>query len=293
MAIKTSLLRERYEPIDVIGREESEVIRAVDHLHGRQVALKIRAVADDASRTHLLSGSASCSRFRRIPDFPLVREDFVDDRYVIAMDWIEGRDLQVLLDLQDRPGLDPALVIGYLEQAAEALEHFHTHDPPVVHGDVKPANPSSPPPAESSSSTSACRPRPPTTCAGPGPRLRGARGRRGSETDGGIRRVLVGRHRRRCSPARHPRWARRAGARSSRSASRRWSESCARTWPPTGAPRSIGGCVRRAAEAMVGRRPPAGTVTPPRRRQRHAATRRGGFGERARRRAPRAVPVTG
>src|SRR4029450_11045844 len=28
----------------------------------------------------------------------------------------------------------------YLEQAAEALEHLHGHDPAVVHGDVKPAN---------------------------------------------------------------------------------------------------------------------------------------------------------
>ena len=64
----------------------------------------------------------------------------MDERYVIAMDWIEGTDLEALLDVEGRRGLDPALAIGYLEQAAEALEHLHTHDPPVVHGDVKPAN---------------------------------------------------------------------------------------------------------------------------------------------------------
>ena len=64
----------------------------------------------------------------------------MDDRYVIAMDWIEGTDLEALLDADGRRGLDPALAIGYLEQAAEALEHLHAHDPPVVHGDVKPAN---------------------------------------------------------------------------------------------------------------------------------------------------------
>ena len=64
----------------------------------------------------------------------------MDERYVIAMDWIEGTDLEALLGVDGRPGLDPALAIGYLEQAAEALEHLHTHDPPVVHGDVKPAN---------------------------------------------------------------------------------------------------------------------------------------------------------
>ena len=140
--MRTELLRERYEPLEVVGRGgEGEVIRALDHLHGRQVALKVRPVADEASRTHLLSEARLLLSLSPHPGLPLVREDFfVDDRYVIAMDWIEGTDLEALLDAEGRPGLDPALAIGYLEQAAEALEHLHTHDPPVVHGDVKPAN---------------------------------------------------------------------------------------------------------------------------------------------------------
>src|SRR3990172_3127010 len=140
--MRTELLRERYEPLEVVGRGgEGEVIRALDHLHGRQVALKVRPVADKASRTHLLSEARLLLSLSPHPGLPLVREDFfVDERYVIAMDWIEGMDLEALLDVEGRPGLDPALAIGYLEQAAEALEHLHTHDPPVVHGDVKPAN---------------------------------------------------------------------------------------------------------------------------------------------------------
>ena len=140
--MRTELLRERYEPLEVVGRGgEGEVIRALDHLHDRQVALKVRPVADEASRTHLLSEARLLLSLSPHPGLPLVREDFfVDERYVIAMDWIEGTDLEALLDVEGRPGLDPALAIGYLEQAAEALEHLHTHDPPVVHGDVKPAN---------------------------------------------------------------------------------------------------------------------------------------------------------
>ena len=138
----TSLLRERYEPLEVAGKGgEAELIRALDHLHGRQVALKVRSVADEASRTDLLSEARVLLALRPHPGLPLVREDFFEDgRYVIAMDWIEGTDLEALLDLEGRPGLDPALAIGYLEQAADALEHLHTHAPPVVHGDVKPAN---------------------------------------------------------------------------------------------------------------------------------------------------------
>ena len=39
-----------------------------------------------------------------------------------------------------RPGLAPSSVLAYLAQAAEALTHLHSQDPPVIHGDVKPAN---------------------------------------------------------------------------------------------------------------------------------------------------------
>ena len=140
--MSAELLRDRYEPLDVVGRGgEGEVIRALDHLHGRQVALKVRPVSDEGSRARLLSEARLLLSLEPHPGLPLVREDFfVDERYVIAMDWIEGQDLEAVLAADGRPGLDPVLAIDYLEQAAEALEHLHTHDPPVVHGDVKPAN---------------------------------------------------------------------------------------------------------------------------------------------------------
>src|SRR5262245_27635718 len=140
--MRAELLRERYEPLEVVGKGgEGEVIRALDHLHDRQVALKVRSVPGDGFRTALLAEARVLLSLSPHPGLPLVREDFfVDERYVIAMDWIEGQDLAALLDAEGRPGLEPGLVIGYLEQAAAALEHLHTHEPPVVHGDVKPAN---------------------------------------------------------------------------------------------------------------------------------------------------------
>lgn len=140
--MRVELLRERYEPLEVAGRGgEGEVIQALDHLHDRRVALKVRAAADEASRRQLLSEARLLLSLTPHPGLPLVREDFfVDGRYVIAMDWIDGVDLEALLAAEGRPGLDPERAIDYLEQAAAALEHLHTHDPPVVHGDVKPAN---------------------------------------------------------------------------------------------------------------------------------------------------------
>src|SRR5262252_6382697 len=111
--MKTELLRGRYEPLEV-GRRggEGEVIRALDHLHGRQVALKVRPVADEAFRGQLLSEARLLLSLTPHPGLPLVREDFfVDDRYVIAMDWIEGTDLEALVTADGRGGLDPALAI--------------------------------------------------------------------------------------------------------------------------------------------------------------------------------------
>ena len=75
------------------------------------------------------------------PNLPLVREDFFDgDRYVIAMDWVDGIDLARVLQTRGRPGLAPTLVMNWMADAAAALTHLHTQTPPVVHGDVKPAN---------------------------------------------------------------------------------------------------------------------------------------------------------
>ncbi len=56
------------------------------------------------------------------------------------MDWVDGIDLAPVLHTAGRPGLAPSLVLHWLADAAAALTHLHTQDPPVVHGDVKPAN---------------------------------------------------------------------------------------------------------------------------------------------------------
>src|SRR5688500_3374588 len=56
------------------------------------------------------------------------------------MDWVDGIDLATLLAENGRPGLASSSVLAYLAQGAEALTHLHSQDPPVIHGDVKPAN---------------------------------------------------------------------------------------------------------------------------------------------------------
>ena len=134
------LIRDRYETIDVLGRGgQGEVYKALDHQHGRVVALKLRAVPDGDERHALLAEARILLSLRPHPSLPLVREDFFwEDRYALVMDWVEGTDLgAVLLDTGD-PGLPVSSVLSWLSQAADAIDHLHSQG--VIHGDVKPAN---------------------------------------------------------------------------------------------------------------------------------------------------------
>jgi predicted ATPase/class 3 adenylate cyclase/pimeloyl-ACP methyl ester carboxylesterase/tRNA A-37 threonylcarbamoyl transferase component Bud32 len=141
-AASSAWYRERYEPLETIGSGgQGEVVRALDHQHDRPVVLKIRPVGDETERRALLSEARILLGLRPHPGLPLVRDDFFsDDRYVIVMDWVQGTDLRALLEQKGDPGLPVGSVLGYLTEVAEALDHLHSHQPPILHGDVKPAN---------------------------------------------------------------------------------------------------------------------------------------------------------
>ncbi len=136
------LLKDRYELLETLGLGgAARVAKALDHQHGRLVALKIRTVRDARAREDLLGETRMLLAIAPHPALPLVRDDFFDgDRYVVAMDWVDGVDLATLLRDRGRPGLAAWSVLAYLAEAAEGLMHLHGQDPPLVHGDVKPAN---------------------------------------------------------------------------------------------------------------------------------------------------------
>jgi serine/threonine protein kinase len=137
-----TLIRERYEALETLGAGgEARVVKALDRQHDRFVALKIRAVRDEHEREELLGEARILLAIPPHPALPLVREDFFDgDEYIVAMDWVDGTDLATLVRERGRPGLAPSSVLAYLAQAAEALTHLHSQNPPVIHGDVKPGN---------------------------------------------------------------------------------------------------------------------------------------------------------
>jgi predicted Ser/Thr protein kinase len=135
-------IRNRYEIIEEVGRGgEGRVMLARDRRHDRLVALKERQTAADTVRDELLAEARVLLGLRPHPNLPLVREDFfVGGRYYVAMDWVQGEDLSHVLRDRSPEALRAETAIGYLAQAAAALDHLARHDPPVVHGDVKPSN---------------------------------------------------------------------------------------------------------------------------------------------------------
>ena len=136
------LIRGRYEVLEVVASGgQGDLIRALDRQHDRILALKVRRVGDRTQREAVLSEARILLGLRPHPGVTLVREDFFErDRYYLAMDWVEGTDLRRLLVERGSPGLPFDHVMGWLTEVAGALDHLHGHEPPIVHGDVKPAN---------------------------------------------------------------------------------------------------------------------------------------------------------
>lgn len=136
------LIRGRYELLDVVGRGgEGEVLRATDHNRDRQVALKVHyGVRSEEERDDAVRAVSLLRSVRPQRGVAAVLDDFFDaDTYYLVMEWVEGRSLASLLETQP-DGLDVEIAMRYLVQAAAALDHLHSHEPPVLHLDVKPSN---------------------------------------------------------------------------------------------------------------------------------------------------------
>jgi eukaryotic-like serine/threonine-protein kinase len=75
------------------------------------------------------------------PNLPHVVDYFfiADQGQYLVMDFVEGEDLQALLDRTNAP-VPEAQAAAWISQVCEALSYLHQQNPPVVHRDVKPAN---------------------------------------------------------------------------------------------------------------------------------------------------------
>lgn len=130
-----------YQLQKLIGRGGmGEVYQAYDSDTDRIVALKVLP-------PHLAQDATFQERFRRESHaaagvsnphvVPIHGYGEIDGRLYLDMRLIEGRNLGAMLTKTGKP-LDPAFVVGMVEQVAEALDGAHAAG--LIHRDVKPSN---------------------------------------------------------------------------------------------------------------------------------------------------------
>lgn len=77
----------------------------------------------------------------RHSNLPRVIDHFTEDgKYYLVMDFIDGQDLETILNTSNRNGLGEDEVIEYTKQLLDVLIYLHSQNPPVVYRDLKPSN---------------------------------------------------------------------------------------------------------------------------------------------------------
>jgi hypothetical protein len=72
---------------------------------------------------------------------PRIYDYFIDHgRYYLALEYIDGENLEDLLACEGRPGLPERMVLNLGAAICEVLTYLHSQTPPLIFRDLKPAN---------------------------------------------------------------------------------------------------------------------------------------------------------
>jgi serine/threonine protein kinase/regulator of sirC expression with transglutaminase-like and TPR domain len=143
-----TLLASRYQLLSRIGQGGmGAVYKASDtRFNNRPVAIKEmssiglpparlqEAIAAFEHEAHLLADLLH-------PNLPRIYDHFTEnERSYLVMDFIEGQTLEEYLEQIGGGPLQVDQVVKWAEQLCDVLNYLHTHQPPIVFRDLKPAN---------------------------------------------------------------------------------------------------------------------------------------------------------
>ncbi|HWQ12275.1 MAG TPA: protein kinase, partial [Roseiflexaceae bacterium] len=140
MLPENTILQGRYQILEPIGRGGmGAVYKALD--------LRLRAIV--ALKETLLTGEVVRRAFEREaqllaglrhPALPKVSDHFTEgEGQFLVMEFIQGADLGRLMAQREGP-FPVADVLRWADSLLDALEYLHSHNPPIVHRDIKPQN---------------------------------------------------------------------------------------------------------------------------------------------------------
>ncbi|HEX8459070.1 MAG TPA: serine/threonine-protein kinase [Pyrinomonadaceae bacterium] len=134
-----ALLQNRYRVTKQIGQGGmGAVYVATDERFHSTVAIK-QTFFDDPTLRKAFEREAHLLNHLRHVALPRVSDHFVEgEGQFLVMEFIEGDDLSELL--QRRGAFPLAEVLRWADELLDALDYLHTHEPPIVHRDIKPQN---------------------------------------------------------------------------------------------------------------------------------------------------------
>jgi len=142
------VLQDRYRIVSLLGKGGMGAVYLVEDtaLYGKQWALKelLERFTNPAERAEAIE------QFRREvqilvglrhPNLPQVVNAFeAGGRHYLVMEYIEGQTLEELLKAAPTGHLPEDQVLAWSAQLCDVLDYLHSHDPPVIFRDLKPAN---------------------------------------------------------------------------------------------------------------------------------------------------------
>ncbi|HEX6279401.1 MAG TPA: protein kinase [Pyrinomonadaceae bacterium] len=138
---QNTLIQNRYLIVQLIGKGGmGEVYLAVDQRLGSAVALKRTFFAGDDNLGSAFEREAKVLARLRHPVLPKVSDHFGEnDEQFLVMEHISGEDLSKRIEANGKP-FPLSWVMFWADQLLDALSYLHSHEPPIIHRDIKPQN---------------------------------------------------------------------------------------------------------------------------------------------------------
>ena len=136
-----TLIQGRYLIVHLIGKGGmGEVYLAVDQRLGSAIALKRTYFAGDEVLGNAFEREARTLARMRHPVLPKVSDHFGEgEQQYLVMEHIAGEDLAKRIEVAQKP-FPVSWVMFWADQLLDALSYLHSHEPPIIHRDIKPQN---------------------------------------------------------------------------------------------------------------------------------------------------------